>query len=113
MKLVKRALGIKKETKRGSVGVKVGLLATGECDLYIHLSGRTKYWDTCAPQIILEESGGTFTDIFGAEYRYDEADVQNHNGLIATNHVSHQSVLDAVKPLLTDFGRLRVIKKSS
>jgi 3'(2'), 5'-bisphosphate nucleotidase len=113
MKLVKKALGIKKETKRGSVGVKVGLLTTGECDLYIHLSARTKYWDTCAPQIILEEAGGKFTDIFGAEYRYDEADVQNHNGLVATNGFAHAAVLKAIKPLLTDFGRFRVIKKST
>jgi 3'(2'), 5'-bisphosphate nucleotidase len=113
MKLVKEQLGIVKETPRGSVGIKVGLLATRECDLYIHLSNRTKYWDTCAPQIILEEAGGRFTDIFGAEYRYDEDDVQNHNGLVATNGVSHEAVIASLKPLLTDFGRLRVFKKSS
>ena len=113
MKLVKEALGIKRETQRGSVGIKVGLLATRECDLYIHLSNRTKYWDTCAPQIILEEAGGRFTDIFGAEYRYDESDVQNHNGLVASNGVCHEAVIARLKPLLTDFGRLRVLKKSS
>lgn len=112
MKLVKESLGIKKETLRGSVGIKAGLVAARECDLYIHLSNRTKYWDTCAPQIILEEAGGRFTDIFGAEYRYDESDVRNHNGLIASNGVSHDEIVARLKPLLTDFGRLRVFKKS-
>lgn len=113
MKLVKAQLGIGKETRRGSVGIKVGLLATRECDLYIHLSNRTKYWDTCAPQIILEEAGGRFTDIFGEDYRYDEPDVQNHNGLIASNGISHEAVLEKLKPLLTDFGRMRVLKKTT
>lgn len=112
MKIVRQQLGITKETRRGSVGIKAGLLATRECDLYIHLSNRTKYWDTCAPQIILEEAGGRFTDIFGADYRYDEPDVQNHNGLIASNGVSHDAVIEKLKPLLTDFGRMSVLKKS-
>jgi 3'(2'), 5'-bisphosphate nucleotidase len=109
MKLVKQHLGIEKETLRGSVGIKVGLVVMQQCDLYIHLSNRTKYWDTCAPQIILEEAGGRFTDIFGGEYRYDEADVQNHNGLIASNKVSHDAILKNLKPLLREFGRLRVL----
>lgn len=111
MMSVKEHLGINNVTRRGSVGIKVGLLATRACDLYIHLSSRTKYWDTCAPQIILEEAGGRFTDIFGAEYRYDLSDVQNHNGLVASNGVSHEEVIKKLKPLLTDFGRVRVIAK--
>ena len=111
MKLIKERLGIEKETRRGSVGIKVGLVAMRHSDLYIHLSPRTKYWDTCAPQIILEEAGGRFTDIFGSEYRYDLADVQNHNGLVATNGVCHDAVLRNLRPILTEFGRLRVITR--
>lgn len=105
MKLVKEQLGITNEIRRGSVGIKTGLVAMRHCDLYIHLSNRTKYWDTCAPQIILEEAGGRFTDIFGGEYRYDLSDVQNHNGLVATNGVSHEAIISGLKPLLTEFGR--------
>ena len=113
MKLVKQHLGITKETRRGSVGIKVGLVATRRCDLYIHLSNRTKYWDTCAPQVILEEAGGKFTDIFGGEYRYDLSDVQNHNGLVATNGVSHEAVVTGLKPILTEFGRRRVAPETA
>lgn len=111
MTLVKQRLGIKKETRRGSVGIKVGLVAMQACDLYLHLGPRTKYWDTCGPQIILEEAGGKFTDIFGAPYRYDLSDVQNHNGLVASNGVSHDEVIKILRPLLTEFGRLRIIAK--
>jgi 3'(2'), 5'-bisphosphate nucleotidase len=94
--------------RRGSVGLKIGLIAEQECDIYIHLGSRTKLWDTCAPQIILEEAGGQLTDIFGSRMRYDIEDLQNHNGILATNGVSHDEAVKRMKPLLTEFGRLRV-----
>jgi 3'(2'), 5'-bisphosphate nucleotidase len=100
--------GFNKEVQRGSVGLKVGLIVEQICDLYVHLSARTKYWDTCAPQIILEEAGGRMTDVFGAPLRYDLRDVQNHNGILASNGVAHDKAVENLKPLLNEFGRLRV-----
>jgi 3'(2'), 5'-bisphosphate nucleotidase len=100
--------GIRREIQRGSVGLKVGLIAEQVCDLYVHLSPRTKYWDTCAPQIILEEAGGAMTDVFGAPLRYDLRDVQNHNGILASNGASHERAVKNLKPLLNEFGRLKV-----
>jgi len=94
--------------RRGSVGLKIGLITERKCDIYIHLGSRTKLWDTCAPQIILEEAGGRLTDIFGLRMRYDIEDLQNHNGILATNGVSHDEAVKRMKPLLTEFGRLRV-----
>lgn len=101
--------GFSKVIKRGSVGLKTGLIATRECDIYIHPNPRTKLWDTCAPQIILEEAGGRMTDIFGGEMRYDRVKLQNYNGILATNGVSHQAAVDRLRPLLTKFGRVRVL----
>ncbi len=103
--------GFAGEIRRGSVGLKVGLIARQIADLYIHLSPRTKFWDTCAPQVIIEESGGKLTDIFGQKITYDISDVQNHNGVLATNGVSHQKVLAKLRPLLTEFDRLRIRAK--
>ncbi len=105
--------GFRKEIQRGSVGLKVGLIADQIADLYIHLSPRTKFWDTCAPQIILEEAGGKMTDIFGSPLRYDLHDVQNHNGILASNGAAHEKAVSKLKPLLTEFGRLRVKAKSN
>ncbi|PYS48112.1 MAG: 3'(2'),5'-bisphosphate nucleotidase CysQ, partial [Acidobacteria bacterium] len=42
MDVVMRSLGIEEEVRRGSVGIKVGLIIEQQCDLYIHLSPRTK-----------------------------------------------------------------------
>ena len=66
MDQVVRAFGLKEEVRRGSVGIKIGLLVEQQCDLYVHLSPRTKQWDTCAPEIILREAGGSITDLFGS-----------------------------------------------
>ena len=98
--------GFTKIVNRGSVGLKVGLIADRSCDIYIHPSPRTKLWDTCAPQIILEEAGGRFTDLFGLEMSYDRADLQNRNGILATNGISHAAVVEHLKPLLVEFGRV-------
>lgn len=105
MDRVVKKLQLKEEVQRGSVGVKVGLIVERQCDLYIHLSPRTKQWDTCAPEIILREAGGRFTDLFGGEIRYNAPDVQNHNGIVATNGHAHDFIIRQLQPLLAEFGR--------
>lgn len=99
--------GFAREIQRGSVGLKVGLVAEGVCDLYIHLSPRTKFWDTCGPQVILEEAGGRLTDLFGEPIKYDIHDVQNHGGIVAANGAAQRSIIERLQPLLDEFGRVR------
>ena len=103
-----RALGIKDEVQRGSVGIKIGLIIERQCDLYVHLSPRTKQWDTCAPEVILAEAGGRLTDLVGAPLGYKSPDVQNRNGIVASNGAAHARVISKLAPLLTEFGRERV-----
>jgi 3'(2'), 5'-bisphosphate nucleotidase len=98
--------------QRGSVGLKIGLIAEAICDIYIHLSPRTKFWDTCGPQIILEEAGGKLTDIFGEPIRYDVGDVQNYGGILASNGVSHQHAVEKLGPILNGIGRTKVRARS-
>lgn len=108
MDIVKRELGLTKEVQRGSVGVKVGLIVEGQCDLYIHLSPRTKQWDTCAPEVILTEAGGRMTDLFGQPLRYNSPQLQNLNGLVASNGAAHDRIIEGLAPLLVEFGRVLV-----
>lgn len=110
MARVAESFGFEKEIRRGSVGLKVGLIAQKFCDFYIHLSPRTKHWDTCAPEIILREAGGEMTDLFGEKIIYNTPDVRNHNGVLATNGVAHESAAAKLRVLLTDFGRMKVIR---
>lgn len=108
MDTVVKALGVREEVQRGSVGVKVNLIASQQCDLYVHLSPRTKQWDTCAPEVILREAGGRFTDLFGEPLRYNAPDVQNRNGLVASNGAAHDEIIERLAPVLAKFGRVRV-----
>ena len=105
MNKVVEAFQVKEEVRRGSVGIKVGLIIEQQCDLYVHLSPRTKQWDTCAPEIILSEAGGRLTDLFGQPLRYNSVEVQNRNGLIASNGIAHDTIVRAIAPLLAEFGR--------
>lgn len=111
MKHISDRFAIRNVIHRGSVGLKIGLIARQMADLYIHLSPRTKFWDSCAPQAIIEESGGRITDLFGAPLRYDLHDVQNHNGIVASNGAAHDAVIASLRPLLTEFGRLKVTNR--
>jgi 3'(2'), 5'-bisphosphate nucleotidase len=108
MDAVVRALGIRQEVKRHSVGIKVGLLVERQCDLYIHLSPRTKEWDTCAPEALLREAGGLMTDLWGEPLLYNKPDTLNRNGILASNGAAHARVVETLRPLLAEFGRARV-----
>jgi 3'(2'), 5'-bisphosphate nucleotidase len=105
-KVVER-LGFREEVQRGSVGIKIGLLVEQQCDVYIHLSPRTKQWDTCAPEVILAEAGGRVSDLFGYPLNYNVPDVQNRNGLVASNGAAHDRIIATLAPLLDEFGRKR------
>ena len=93
--------------RRGSVGLKMGLIAAQESDVYIHLSSRTKLWDTCAPQIILEEAGGILTDIYGDALVYNTPELSNLNGIVACGSAGHARIIDGLRPLLESFERKR------
>ena len=107
MNRVVARFGFREEVQRGSVGIKIGLLIEKQCDVYIHLSPRTKQWDTCAPELILTEAGGRVSDLFGYPLNYNVPDVQNRNGLVASNGAAHDEIIKTLAPLLKEFGRNR------
>ena len=99
---VSQALGIEREVRSGSVGLKVGLICERECDLYIHPSPQTKQWDTCAPEAILAEAGGRMTDLSGEPFVYNRRDLFNRKGILATNGRTHEQILDRVIAAFND-----------
>jgi 3'(2'), 5'-bisphosphate nucleotidase len=108
MERVVSAFGFKDELRRGSVGVKIGLIAERKADLYLHLSPSTKQWDTCGPEMILTEAGGRLTDLFGQPLRYNARRIDNRNGIVASNGAAHEMVIKNLAPLLKEFGRVPV-----
>jgi 3'-phosphoadenosine 5'-phosphosulfate (PAPS) 3'-phosphatase len=56
----------------------------------------------------LTEAGGRFTDLFGNSLKYNALDLQNRNGIVATNGAAHKRVIESLAPLLEEFGRFPV-----
>lgn len=96
---VKDRLGIVDELNVGSVGLKLCLIAAGARDLYVNPAAKTKAWDTCAPQAILHAAGGRLTDLYGAAIEYRTHEIAHRFGLVASNGVLHQRVLEQLGAL--------------
>jgi 3'(2'), 5'-bisphosphate nucleotidase len=90
-------LGVERHVRTGSVGLKFGLIAEGRAHLYIHLSSRTKQWDTCGPEAILREAGGVVTDATGEPLKYNQPELRNMRGLIASNGPIHPEIIELTR----------------
>lgn len=97
---VKERLGIDDEQNVGSVGVKLCLIAAGLRDLYVNPQAKTKAWDTCAPEAILERAGGRLTDLLGAPILYRD-EIVHRRGLVASNGRVHDEVVQKLAPLFS------------
>ena len=103
---LQRKLAITETAQIGSVGLKVGTIATADAELYVHISQHTKEWDSCAPHAILEQAGGVLTDLAGDPIRYNRKIVANQTGLLASNGLIHEESVEVVRPLAVAAGIL-------
>jgi 3'(2'), 5'-bisphosphate nucleotidase len=98
---VKRALQITDEINVGSVGLKIGLVSEAARDLYVYTGGRTKIWDTCGPEAVLVAAGGKMTDVDGKPLVYDQAELYNRRGIVASNGALHDFVIATLAPFVS------------
>lgn len=75
-------------------------LAAGQLDAVINLSSGEFEWDTCAPEIVIREAGGAYTDGDGNPFRYNQRDLEHHRGSLASNGICHESLLQVIRPYL-------------
>jgi 3'(2'), 5'-bisphosphate nucleotidase len=83
----------------GSVGIKCALIAEGQRDLYIHPVPYLKEWDTCAPEVILREAGGSVLDCNAERLRYNKPVPVQPAGIIACAPGCLARVLARVTPV--------------
>lgn len=102
MRLI-QSLALEDYWRMGSLGIKLCTIAEGGAELYVNLGlGKSKEWDTCAPMLILTEAGGVMTDLDGAPLHFNRPDVYHHRGLVASNGLVHDMLLDLVKKFIAD-----------
>ena len=93
---IQQALGISQHLRHGSAGLKVGLVCQQEADVYINTGSMSKEWDVGAPEAILREAGGIMTDLRGYPIRYNQEDVHQRHGFVASNGKNHDLVVAAI-----------------
>ncbi len=96
--------GVQRERSFGSVGLKIGLIARGQAEFYVHPNAGTKEWDTCAPDIIVREAGGIMTDCWNRSLVYNQRDILRRFGVLASNGSNHAALADLVGEVLDDAG---------
>ena len=88
----------------GSVGCKIATIIEQRADIYISLSGKSapKDWDLAAPELILTEAGGQFTHFDGHPLKYNQGDVNQWGGLLASNGHCHAALCAEAERILTE-----------
>ena len=76
----------------GSVARACMCVASGEFVAAVFPGGHDKYCDVAAAKLIIEEAGGVVTNLFGYDQRYD----QDIKGVIASNKVVYNKILEIV-----------------
>lgn len=60
-------------------------------------------WDLAAPDLIVNEAGGVYTDLYGRRHLYNKKNTHFSGGLLVTADPEiHQQVLAAMRPFLRD-----------
>jgi 3'(2'), 5'-bisphosphate nucleotidase len=101
---VAKAAGIQDLSLRVDGQAKYGMVARGEAVLYLRFPSSQsptyleKIWDHAAGAIIVEEAGGSVTDMEGRPLDFSHGpDMTDTHGIIAGNVSSHEKVLEVLK----------------
>ena len=86
---------------------KYALVACGDADLYMRLPREGsayahKIWDHVAGVALVQNAGGTITDLDGGPLDFSQGEILPNAGLIASNGARHQQVVEAVQRVMAE-----------
>ena len=87
------SLGILKFTSKGS-SLKVLDICSAKAEIYFTTTNKIKHWDTCASNCLIAEAGGKMTDMSGQPLKYNTENVVHQNGILVTNNIIHQNIVE-------------------
>lgn len=98
-------LGISRQPLRLDSQAKYAVVADGRADIYLRLPTRKDYveriWDHAGGVLVVEEAGGTVTDVAGKPLDFTQGrGLDQNRGVIVTNGRLHEHVLAAVAAVL-------------
>jgi 3'(2'), 5'-bisphosphate nucleotidase len=99
---VAQNLGIEKESVRLDSQAKYAVVARGQAEVYLRLPVRKGYeekiWDHAGGALVVEEAGGTITDIEGRPLDFNQGRTLSKNrGVVASNGKCHAGLLAALQ----------------
>jgi len=101
---VAQAVGITRPLLRMDSQAKYAAVARGDAALYLRLPSpkspdyREKIWDHAAGVLVVEEAGGTVTDMHGRPLDFASDFKMHHNrGVVVSNGTIHAAVIEALK----------------
>ena len=97
-KMFIKKLGVKDFTSIGS-SLKVGKISSGDAEAYITTTNKMKEWDSAASYCIVSEAGGKMTDMSGNDICYNNKIVNHQNGILVTNGLIHEKIVNEFKKL--------------
>lgn len=100
-------LGITSEPLRMDSQAKYAAVARGEAEIYLRLPTRADYreciWDHAGGVLVVEEAGGTVSDIDGRPLEFTHGPRLTANrGVVVANRELHPRVIEAIRAIQSD-----------
>ena len=104
---LKNSLGMTGESVKMDSQAKYAAVASGQAEIYLRSPNsrtpnyREKIWDHAAGWLVVQEAGGTVSDIYGRPLDWSHGrQLQANVGIVATNGHIHEAVIAAIGRLL-------------
>lgn len=99
--LIATSLGITQQPIRMDSQAKYAAVAAGMAEAYLRLPTKTGYWekiwDHAGGALVLQEAGGTVTDIYGKPLDFSQGyELRQNRGVIVTNGQFHDAILATI-----------------
>lgn len=95
-----KVLSLQEVKQKGSCGLKVAEIASGRAEIYFTFTDKIKQWDTAAGYCLINEAGGSMTDIDGKKLTYEVSIINHPKGILVTNGKLHKTLVSAYKVFL-------------
>ncbi|KAG0680331.1 hypothetical protein C6P40_000187 [Pichia californica] len=106
--IIKKNLGISQPSVNLDSQAKYCALSKGDAEIYLRLPKdphyREKIWDHAAGYLLVNESGGKVTDIYGNDLNFGYGRTLNSQGVIAATKTAHPSIISVIKSIIGENG---------
>lgn len=106
--MIKEKLDINQPSVNLDSQAKYCALAKGDAEIYLRLpkdpNYREKIWDHAAGYLLVKESGGKVTDIYGNDLDFGYGRTLNSQGVIAATTTVHASIISTIKSIVGENG---------